>query len=241
MIALPGQRGLVVLFALDTLFASSAIKGAVLERVAKAQRARIHDIVLIASHTPFAPALDLGRRKAGKVDKAYFELAAHRVAEALCALVEGGAQANTTDASQISLDAQRLAPRREGIRLPFRPPFICYGINSGSSHRQRRAARHWRHRGQGRARLRVLGRLALHATPPGPRLHDQPEKRYFVLDAYYDDPLIAAAEPYWRSAEWSEVRGITGAGMDARSISAPAEESPAMRWRRLYSFVAERG
>jgi len=41
-------------------------------------------------------------------------------------------------------------------------------------------------------------------------LRSQPEKQDLVLNAYYDDPLIAAAERYWKSCEWEEVRKLLG-------------------------------
>lgn len=37
-------------------------------------------------------------------------------------------------------------------------------------------------------------------------LRDQPDCKALVQDAYYDDPLLDAAERYWRSAEWLAVR-----------------------------------
>ena len=49
-------------------------------------------------------------------------------------------------------------------------------------------------------------------------LRNQPEKRQLVLDAFYDDPLIAAAERYFRSSEWQAVahllKGRSGAALD---------------------------
>lgn len=36
-------------------------------------------------------------------------------------------------------------------------------------------------------------------------LRDQPDKHQLVLDAFYDDPLIGAAERYFTSAEWQAV------------------------------------
>lgn len=49
-------------------------------------------------------------------------------------------------------------------------------------------------------------------------LRNQPEKRQLVLDAFYDDPLMAAAERYFRSSEWQAVarhlQGRTGAALD---------------------------
>lgn len=43
-------------------------------------------------------------------------------------------------------------------------------------------------------------------------LRDQPGKQDIVRDAYYDDPLIEAADRYWRSNEWAAVRDIIGTG-----------------------------
>jgi SAM-dependent methyltransferase len=49
-------------------------------------------------------------------------------------------------------------------------------------------------------------------------LRKQPEKRQLVLDAFYDDPLIAAAERYYQSSEWKAIskllQGRTGAALD---------------------------
>lgn len=49
-------------------------------------------------------------------------------------------------------------------------------------------------------------------------LRGQPEQTQLVIDCYYDDPLIKAAERYWRSEEWSAVRellnGIRGKALD---------------------------
>ena len=43
-------------------------------------------------------------------------------------------------------------------------------------------------------------------------LRDQPGRDDVVRDAYYDDPLIDAADRYWRSNEWVAVRSILGTG-----------------------------
>jgi SAM-dependent methyltransferase len=49
-------------------------------------------------------------------------------------------------------------------------------------------------------------------------LRNQPDRRQLVLDAFYDDPLIAAAERYHASGEWQAVsqllRGRTGKALD---------------------------
>lgn len=39
-------------------------------------------------------------------------------------------------------------------------------------------------------------------------LRDQPDQRDLVLAAYYDDPLLAAAERYHRSEEWAAIRAL---------------------------------
>ncbi|ABB24699.1 Methylase involved in ubiquinone/menaquinone biosynthesis-like protein [Pelodictyon luteolum DSM 273] len=39
-------------------------------------------------------------------------------------------------------------------------------------------------------------------------LRDQPDQQQMVLDCYYDDPLSVAAERYWRSAEWADIRNL---------------------------------
>jgi SAM-dependent methyltransferase len=49
-------------------------------------------------------------------------------------------------------------------------------------------------------------------------LRNQPNRRQLVLDAFYDDPLIAAAERYFASTEWQAVSNIlqnrTGKALD---------------------------
>jgi SAM-dependent methyltransferase len=49
-------------------------------------------------------------------------------------------------------------------------------------------------------------------------LRDQPNQRELVLAAYYDDPLHASAERYYRSEEWSALRPllttVRGAALD---------------------------
>jgi SAM-dependent methyltransferase len=49
-------------------------------------------------------------------------------------------------------------------------------------------------------------------------LRNQPSQRQLVLDAFYDDPLIAAAERYFCSDEWQAIsqflRGRTGSALD---------------------------
>lgn len=39
-------------------------------------------------------------------------------------------------------------------------------------------------------------------------LRAQPDRQALVHDAYYDDPLIGAAERYWQSGEWQGIRAL---------------------------------
>jgi SAM-dependent methyltransferase len=41
-------------------------------------------------------------------------------------------------------------------------------------------------------------------------LRSQTDQQDLVLNAYYDDPLLAAAGRYWKSCEWDEVRKLLG-------------------------------
>lgn len=49
-------------------------------------------------------------------------------------------------------------------------------------------------------------------------LRDQPDRRQLVLDAYYDDPLIVAADRYYNSGEWRAISPLvqekTGRALD---------------------------
>jgi SAM-dependent methyltransferase len=49
-------------------------------------------------------------------------------------------------------------------------------------------------------------------------LRQQPDKSQLIADCYYDDPLIDAANRYWRSDEWAAVRellaGQSGTALD---------------------------
>jgi SAM-dependent methyltransferase len=39
-------------------------------------------------------------------------------------------------------------------------------------------------------------------------LREQPEQQELVMAAYYDDPLLSAADRYWCSEEWNAIRSI---------------------------------
>ena len=41
-------------------------------------------------------------------------------------------------------------------------------------------------------------------------LREQPDRQELVQAAYYDDPLLAAAERYWRSPEWQALQPLLG-------------------------------
>ncbi len=52
-------------------------------------------------------------------------------------------------------------------------------------------------------------------------LRQQPDSAQIVRDAYFDDPLVDAAERYWSSNEWQAVRAIIGRG-PGRALDAGA-------------------
>ena len=52
-------------------------------------------------------------------------------------------------------------------------------------------------------------------------LREQPDKRQLVLDAYYDDPLIAAADRYVQSSEWQEIAKLLS-GRRGRALDVGA-------------------
>jgi len=62
-------------------------------------------------------------------------------------------------------------------------------------------------------------------------LRSQPDEQDLVLNAYYDDPLIAAARRYWESCEWQESESSSALCGDRRSMRGRAEGLPATRWR----------
>ena len=45
-------------------------------------------------------------------------------------------------------------------------------------------------------------------------LREQPDRQDLVQAAYYDDPLPAAAERYWRSAEWQALKPLLGSARE---------------------------
>lgn len=51
-------------------------------------------------------------------------------------------------------------------------------------------------------------------------LREQPDQRDLVRDAYYDDPLPAAADRYWRSEEWQAIRPLLPAPGAALDVGA---------------------
>lgn len=52
-------------------------------------------------------------------------------------------------------------------------------------------------------------------------LRNQPEQRQLVLDAFYDDPLVGAAERYFQSSEWQAVATLlTGRSGTALDVGA---------------------
>lgn len=76
-----------------------------------------------------------------------------------------------------------------------------------------------------------VGRQAEGSTTEAPRetvtwedavqwLRHQPQMRDLVFDAYYDDPLVEAADRYWKSEEWKAVRQALPSGGFALDVGA---------------------
>lgn len=53
-------------------------------------------------------------------------------------------------------------------------------------------------------------------------LRDQPDREDLVLAAYYDDPLIGAAERYRTGTEWQAVRALLGEGCQRSALDVGA-------------------
>lgn len=53
-------------------------------------------------------------------------------------------------------------------------------------------------------------------------LRSQPDQHDLVVGAYYDDPLSAAAQRYWQSAEWQAVRALLPGVANARALDVGA-------------------
>jgi SAM-dependent methyltransferase len=49
-----------------------------------------------------------------------------------------------------------------------------------------------------------------------------PRQAGFVKDFFFDDPLTAACDRYWRSTEWEAVRGIVGPGLGRKALDVGA-------------------
>ena len=53
-------------------------------------------------------------------------------------------------------------------------------------------------------------------------LREQPEQQELMLAAYYDDPLSAAADRYWRSEEWQAIRPLLPPAPGSRALDVGA-------------------
>ena len=53
-------------------------------------------------------------------------------------------------------------------------------------------------------------------------LRSQPDQHDLVVGAYYDDPLHAAAQRYWQSAEWQAVRAFLPGATGAHAVDVGA-------------------
>jgi hypothetical protein len=130
LLAFRSENGIVVLVALDVLFASSDFKSHVVAAVDHTLRPLIADIIFIASHTHNAPALDATKPMLGKVDEGYFRFVVERIATAVEDILRKPNRLSPTQVlvgkSQCALATIR---RTYGIRISRRRPFVTRQIN----------------------------------------------------------------------------------------------------------------
>ncbi len=82
-VVIPGEHGPVGLVSVDALFASTSFGRRVLDAAAELDGDTTRTLVVVASHTHFAPALDPTKPLLGAVDDDHVEMAARRVGRAL--------------------------------------------------------------------------------------------------------------------------------------------------------------
>jgi hypothetical protein len=130
LLAFKSESGIVVLVALDVLFASLDFKLTVLAALDVMLRPLLADIIFIASHTHNAPALDATKPVLGKVDKGYFGFAAKRIAAAVDSILS---EPNRLSSTKVVLGkdqcAQAAIRRKFGIRISRNWPFVKRQIN----------------------------------------------------------------------------------------------------------------
>jgi len=128
VIALPAEHGTLILIGLDTLFSSTRLKQKVVARLTQSERSALAELVLVATHTHNAPALDASKPRLGALDDGYLAMVADPLATAMSALLAGtpAPVVLTRGASVCTFNARR---RRHGLRLRKRWPYVSRGIN----------------------------------------------------------------------------------------------------------------
>ena len=129
LIALPGERGDVLLIGLDTLFASDRLKAAVIDRLPSAVGSGIAEMVFVASHTHNAPALDPTKPRLGVMDNDYFEQTAETVGRAIGRLSAPGDAPPLQLSRGSSSCAMNALRRRRGLRVQRKLPYVGWSIN----------------------------------------------------------------------------------------------------------------
>jgi hypothetical protein len=133
VVCVAGRQGKVVLVAIDTLFASNQFRDAVMDHLASALKAEIHDLIMVASHTHNAPALDPTKPLLGRLDDAYFNFASRQVAAAVTIAMSQDPTATTLASGTASCDLNA-SRRRKGVRVLPRPPFLAMDVNLSPVH-----------------------------------------------------------------------------------------------------------
>lgn len=134
LISLPSAKGLVLIVGLDTLFASSAFKAAVLTRVPTNIRSRIDELVFVATHTHNAPALDPTKPLLGQVNTAYFENSAKIVATMIAGAIEHKQPAIARFSRGFASCKLNSIRRKRGLRIERRYPFFRFATNMVPHH-----------------------------------------------------------------------------------------------------------
>lgn len=108
----------VILLQIDSLFPSRLLQDTLTSRLPESS-----ELLIVASHTHFAPALDPGKPLLGKFDQAYFDFAVDRIGQLIGRLLNDTPE----EASILKLErncAAGIYRRKRWVTITKSPPFI---------------------------------------------------------------------------------------------------------------------
>lgn len=109
----------VYLIALDTLFAGQCLKDALSEALFARGHLKIaENLVLVASHTHSAPALDNSKPRLGAMEPGYLEFVVGRISDALDTIQESGSQESQLYYARSACEGSVYRRKRAWARLP---------------------------------------------------------------------------------------------------------------------------